>query len=72
MGKKSKRVRTKQTKEENNKVKTTLIANFKFSLLGGLQYQTSSVRKLIAKGKGKGENLTVRYAITAEGCVRKN
>ena len=50
MGKKSKRVRTKQTKEENNKVKATLIAKLKIGVVSGLQYQTSSVRKALAKG----------------------
>tara|TARA_R110000803_G_scaffold34431_1_gene75164 strand:+ start:1135 stop:1344 length:210 start_codon:yes stop_codon:yes gene_type:complete len=53
MGKKSKRVRTKQTKEENNKVKATLIAKLKIGRVSGLRYETSSVRKAINKLGGK-------------------
>ena len=38
MGKTSKRVRTKQTKEENNKVKVKLVATLRILMVSGLRY----------------------------------
>ena len=61
MGKKSKRVRTKQTKEENNKVKATLIAKLKIGVVSGLRYSpikaTKQNRNSIMVKTGKNQTI---------------
>ena len=68
MGKTSKRVRTKQTKKENDKTKATFVAKLKVGVVSGLEYRVFAL-KAIKQGK-KPVN-TGRYVIRGGGVVRK-
>ena len=69
MGKKSKRVRTKQTKEEYDKVKATYITKLKIGLVSGLEIRITALKAI---KKGKILVKTGSYTIIEEGvCVRK-
>jgi len=68
MGKKSKRVRTKQTKEEKNKVQATFVAKLKVGVVSGLEYRVFAL-KAIKQGK-KPVN-SGRFVIREGGVVRK-
>jgi len=63
MGKKSKRVRTKQTKEENNKVKEKLLATLRIGLVSGLRYSpikaTLKNRNSIMVKTGKNQTINL-------------
>ena len=52
MGKKSKRIRTKQTKEENDKAKNVMVINRGQAHISGQVYMSKKTKKFVNKWKG--------------------